>query len=66
MLRIIGVNAIKADPNNCASVGVHRIICGAHTEAWGVEERCCQLMNIGKVLDEEEPKRGYDACREEG
>ena len=45
---------------------MHMIFSGAYTDPWGDEERCCKLMFIGKNLDADERRAGFDKCRVAG
>ena len=49
------------------STQVHMIFEGTYGEAWGADEKkSCKLMFIGKNLDADELRAGFDKCRVAG
>ena len=62
--RMKGVLAIDGDDRKYVYHAVHMIFNGAYGEPWAADEpRCCKLMFIGKNLNEEALRSGFEACR---
>ncbi len=64
ILRLKGIIAFKDDPQRYVVQGVHMIVEGDHQRDWGADEaRVSRLVFIGRDLDEEALKTGFDACK---
>ena len=64
ILRLKGILAFKGDDERYVLQGVHMIIEGDHQRPWrDSEARMSKLVFIGRHLDEEQLRAGFDACR---
>ncbi|MEO0497237.1 MAG: GTP-binding protein [Pseudomonadota bacterium] len=64
ILRLKGILAFDKDPKRYVLQGVHMIVEGEHQRDWKHdEERRSRLVFIGRKLDREKIKAGFDACR---
>ncbi len=62
--RLKGIIAFENDPERYVVQGVHMIVEGDHQRAWKPgETRQSRLVFIGRDLDFEALKAGFDACR---
>jgi G3E family GTPase len=62
--RMKGIIAFKDDPERYVVQGVHMIVEGDHQRAWKAgETRESRLVFIGRDLDFEALKAGFEACR---
>lgn len=63
LLRYKGIIAFKDDPDRYVLQGVHMIMEGDHQRAWkDGEEHQSRLVFIGRKLDEEKLRKGFEAC----
>ena len=63
ILRLKGIIAIKDDPDRYVLQGVHMIIEGDHQRPWKDDEaRASRLVFIGRGLEGEVLKAGFEAC----
>ncbi|CAN5256724.1 hypothetical protein BH10PSE9_BH10PSE9_24700 [soil metagenome] len=63
ILRLKGILAFKDDPERYVVQGVHMIIEGNHQRKWkDAEKRDSRLVFIGRHLDGEALKKGFEAC----
>ena len=64
ILRLKGIIALKDDPERYVVQGVHMIIEGDHQRAWtDGEKHESRLVFIGRELDAERLRRGFEACQ---
>ncbi|WP_420961209.1 CobW family GTP-binding protein [Brucella sp. IR073] len=64
ILRLKGIIALKNDPDRYVVQGVHMIIEGDHQRAWkDGEARESRLVFIGRELDRDALKAGFEACK---
>ena len=64
ILRLKGILAFKGNDERYVLQGVHMIIEGDHQRPWrDSEARMSKLVFIGRHLDEEQLRAGFDACR---
>jgi G3E family GTPase len=63
ILRLKGVLALKDDPERYVVQGVHMIVEGNHQRKWRDDEkRESRLVFIGRKLDENELRAGFESC----
>merc|ERR1712094_6592 len=63
LFRIKGVLAVKGVPDKYVYHAVHMIYEGRFTEQWGASEpRTCKLTFIGKNLDHDGLRSGFEDC----
>lgn len=64
ILRLKGIIAFKDDPDRYVVQGVHMIIEGDHQRAWKEgEKRESRLVFIGRELDHDALKAGFENCK---
>lgn len=64
ILRMKGIIALKGDDERYVLQGIHMIIEGDHQRAWRDDEaRMSKLVFIGRNLDADELRAGFDSCR---
>jgi G3E family GTPase len=64
ILRLKGIMAFKGDPDRYVVQGVHMLIEGDHQRAWkDGEPRESRLVFIGRELDWDALKSGFESCR---
>lgn len=64
ILRLKGIIAFKGDDERYVLQGVHMIIEGDHQRPWKPgEERMSKLVFIGRNLDPDLLRAGFDSCR---
>ena len=64
ILRLKGILAFRNDPERYVVQGVHMIIEGSHQRAWrDGETRDSRLVFIGRKLETDLIKAGFEACR---
>ncbi len=64
ILRLKGIIAFRGDDERYVLQGVHMILEGDHQRAWrSGEERMSKLVFIGRHLDEDLLRAGFNACR---
>ena len=63
ILRMKGILSMKDDQERYVIQGVHMIVEGNHQRAWkDAEERESRLVFIGRKLDPEALRKGFEAC----
>jgi G3E family GTPase len=63
ILRMKGILSFKDDPERYVVQGVHMIVEGNHQRRWRDDEkRESRLVFIGKKLDEQALRKGFEAC----
>ncbi len=62
IFRMKGFLSIAGDPRRFVFQGVHMLFDGQPNKPWGDSPRLNQLVFIGRNLDEEGIKQGFDAC----
>jgi G3E family GTPase len=63
ILRMKGILAFKDDPERYVVQGVHMIVEGNHQRRWRDDEkRESRLVFIGKKLDEQALRKGFEGC----
>jgi G3E family GTPase len=63
ILRSKGILSFKDDPQRFVFQGVHMILDGDHQRAWGKDEkRESRIVFIGRNLQEERMREGFEAC----
>jgi G3E family GTPase len=63
ILRLKGILALKDDPERYVVQGVHMIVEGNHQRKWRDDEkRESRLVFIGRKLDENELRAGFESC----
>jgi G3E family GTPase len=64
ILRMKGIMALKDDEDRYVVQGVHQIVEGDHQRAWRAEEaRESRIVFIGRDLDRDGLKAGFETCR---
>ncbi len=64
ILRLKGILALKGDNERYVLQGVHMILEGDHQRPWrDTEKRISKLVFIGRKLDPDALKAGFDATR---
>ena len=64
ILRLKGIIAFKGDDQRYVLQGIHMIIEGDHQRAWRNDEaRMSKLVFIGRNLDEDELRAGFESCK---
>jgi len=63
IFRMKGFISIAHDPNRFVFQGVHMHFDGQPDRPWGDTPRKNQLVFIGRNLDEQGMRAGFDACR---
>ena len=64
ILRMKGIMALKGDDDRYVVQGVHQIVEGDHQRAWKPDEkRESRIVFIGRDLDAEALKAGFESCR---
>jgi G3E family GTPase len=64
ILRLKGILALKGEEQRYVIQGVHMIVEGDHQRPWKAEEpRASRLVFIGRDLDGERLRMGFEACR---
>jgi len=62
IFRMKGFLSIAGDPNRFVFQGVHMLFDGQPDRPWGDTPRMNQLVFIGRNLDEEDMKKGFETC----
>ena len=62
IFRMKGFISIAGEPRRFVFQGVHMLFDGQPDRPWGDEPRRNQLVFIGRNLDEEAMRRGFEAC----
>jgi len=62
IFRMKGFISIAGEPRRVVFQGVHMLFDSQADRPWGSEERKNQLVFIGRNLDEQEMRRGFEAC----
>jgi G3E family GTPase len=63
ILRTKGILSFKNDPDRFVFQGVHMILDGDHQRPWGDDEtRQSRIVFIGRNLDEDKIRKGFDGC----
>lgn len=62
IFRMKGFISIAGEPRRIVFQGVHMLFDAQADRPWGSEERKNQLVFIGRNLDEQEMRRGFEAC----
>lgn len=64
ILRLKGILSFKGDNERYVVQGVHMIVEGDHQRPWKAgEKRSSKLVFIGRHLDADELRAGFEACR---
>src|SRR5215510_6057387 len=63
ILRTKGILAFKDDAERFVFQGVHMILDGDHQRPWGADEkRVSRIVFIGRNLDEDKIRKGFESC----
>ena len=62
IFRMKGFISLAGEPNRFVFQGVHMLFDGQPNKPWGDETRHNQLVFIGRNLDEQEMREGFEAC----
>ena len=62
IFRMKGFISIAGDPRRFVFQGVHMLFDGQPDRPWGSANRKSQLVFIGRNLDEDDIRQGFDAC----
>jgi G3E family GTPase len=63
ILRTKGILSFKDDAERFVFQGVHMILDGDHQRPWGADEkRVSRIVFIGRNLDEEKIRKGFETC----
>jgi len=62
IFRMKGFISIAGEPRRVVFQGVHMLFDSQADRPWGTETRKNQLVFIGRNLDEQEMRRGFEAC----
>ena len=62
LFRMKGFLSLEGAPDRYVFQGVHMLFSSHPDKPWGDEPRHNQLVFIGRNLDEEEMRKGFDAC----
>ena len=64
ILRTKGILSFKGDPDRFVFQGVHMILDGDHQRPWGeTEARQSRIVFIGRNLDEDKIRKGFEGCQ---
>ena len=62
IFRMKGFISLAGESERFVFQGVHMLFDGQPDRPWGDEPRCNQLIFIGRNLDAEDMRRGFEAC----